>query len=327
MTLFIKNCFLFLSATTGLCLLLVYTSHLGIRKVADFTLNKTDTQILIGHSHPECAFDDSLIPEFRNLAESGESPFYSYQKLKWILAQNPQIDTVLIEFSNNMISKRKDRWIWGPEKMDHFLPIYAPFMTGRDFVLLAKHNPDGFFRSLLISTRTNIQNLLLGRTDYTDSIGGYFALEIEKVQELVRELERKPKGEIDTKNYPLSQTSLEYVLKMVVLCQQYDLKVFLVRSPQHVLFDERVNEALFTQIRNKSFGNIPFIDFNNFPLADDEFGDLGHLNTRGAKKFSLWFRGLIQKDLLVKEDVHGLIQSEIQRVSSPQAGDALFLSQ
>ena len=65
-------------------------------------------------------------------------------------------------------------------------------------------------------------------------------------------------------------------------------------------------------IKNEKFENIEFLDFNDFPLKNNEFGDFGHLNYKGAEKFSLWFNGLLDKELLLKSNKNEFVLNEIK---------------
>ena len=141
MKLFLKKSLLFLLGLSFAYLTFFVSSHRYFRKHGDFRLSKDTTRIILGHSHPECAFNDALIPATRNLAQSGESSFFTYQKLRIVLEQNPQIDTVFLEYSNDMIPQNRDSWIWGNEKLNKNLPLYAPFMKWEDYRLILKKNP------------------------------------------------------------------------------------------------------------------------------------------------------------------------------------------
>jgi hypothetical protein len=50
-----------------------------------------------------------------------------------------------------------------------------------------------------------------------------------------------------------------------------------------------------------------FLDFADFPILNSEFGDLEHLNYRGAAKFSIWFNKLIESGLLQEPNKQLLI--------------------
>ena len=87
----------------------------------------------------------------------------------------------------------------------------------------------------------------------------------------------------------ISEVNIEYLHKMVSYCEKKNVKLYLFRSPMHPIMFNIVNEKLFQNIRKEQFGLLPFLDFHDFPLTNDEFGDFDHLNYKGAKKFSEFF--------------------------------------
>ena len=86
----------------------------------------------------------------------------------------------------------------------------------------------------------------------------------------------------------------------------------MVRSPQHKNIS-RSNEARLLRIKDEKFNNVEFLDFDKFPLQDDEYQDFGHLNYKGAKVFSQWFNELLKKGLLSKKNKSQFIASEIEK--------------
>lgn len=91
--------------------------------------------------------------------------------------------------------------------------------------------------------------------------------------------------------------------------------VFLIRSPQHPLYEYRNNEAEFSRIRERYFSDIKFLDFNNFPLKNDDFADFGHLNFKGALKFSAYINQRIMNGMLNTVNTASLSQLDNKTVS------------
>ena len=88
-------------------------SEIIIKNSANFKLKPQTKYLVLGHSHPECAFNDSLINNLKNLAQTGESYYYTYFKTIKVLEQNPSIEIVFVEFTNNQIYELMNNWIWG----------------------------------------------------------------------------------------------------------------------------------------------------------------------------------------------------------------------
>ncbi|NBV14651.1 MAG: hypothetical protein EBS07_11370, partial [Sphingobacteriia bacterium] len=122
MKLFITTTFVFLILLFGLLLILEISTQEIINAKIEVKIKSNPQILLVGHSHPECAFNDSLINNFKNLAESGESYFYTYFKLQEVLAQNPSINTVFIEYTNNQIIAEMNNWIWDDFHMSYRYP-------------------------------------------------------------------------------------------------------------------------------------------------------------------------------------------------------------
>lgn len=269
-----------------------------VNKFSKFSIKKNSNIALFGHSHSECAYNDTLISNLTNLSHSAESYFYTFQKVKKYMAQNPQITIVLIEFSNNQIDTKMDDWTWGYTYMSNMFPQYASFMSLADLELLAKHNSKYFMNCIGIAARTNLIKTLSFNYDYTGKIGGYFKIDSSKHLPAGNPVNENAKT-LPNKN-SISTTNLQYLRKIIDYCNNMHKRVFLIRSPQHPLYEYRNNEAEFSLIRTRYFDDVKFLDFNNFPIKNDEFADFGHLNFKGALKYSTYINQRI---------IHGMLNT------------------
>lgn len=285
-----------------------------VNKFSKFSVKKDNTIALFGHSHSECAYNDTLIPKLTNLSHSAESYFYTFQKVKKYLSQNPQITTVLIEFSNNQIDTKMDDWTWGYTYMSNMFPQYASFMSPADFELLAKHNSKYFMNCVGIAARTNFIKALSFNYDYTGKTGGYFKIEGSMLLPSNNPAVKNIKT--PSNKSAISTTNIQYLRKIINYCNSMHKSVFLIRSPQHPLYEYRNNEAEFSLIRERYFSDIKFLDFNNFPLKNDDFADFGHLNFKGALKFSAYINQRIINGMLNTVSTASLSQLDNKTVSS-----------
>lgn len=309
---FLKNTGLFIAVTASLLFLIVFVPNYIVDKKSRFSIQHNNKIVLFGHSHPECAFNDSLIPNFKNLSHSAEPYFYTYQKVKKIISQNPQIETVLIEFSNNQINEKMNDWTWGYKYMSSMFPQYSSFMDKSDIDLLIKNNPKDFMNCMSISTRKNLVRLLTWNYNFSDAIGGYLRVESHQSNASSGVLT----SETAVNNANLSTVNIDYLEKIIAYCHACHKKVYLVRSPQHKNYEYLKNEKDFMRIKKERFADIDFLDFNNFPLNDDDFLDYGHLNYKGAAKFSKWFNKMLNSGLLVNKNKQALIDHNISRAAS-----------
>lgn len=300
-----------------ICTLAAFASILIIlymvnRHGASFRIEDDKHVLIIGNSHPECAFNDKLIPGTANFSESGETYFYTYIKLKKLLDQNPQIDNILLEFSNVHIKKEMDKWIWGDMYLSYRFPKYASFMDSEALELLLKYNPKTVKESIPLLSRTNANMLLNYRLDYTKVMGGYLSIDKSTVDSLLANMPagNNPNGG-QMRRDSLSVENLIYLDKIIDYSEQKGVKVFLIRSPMHEEYPEYKNEQRFHDVRLSKYRNVEFLDFSRYPLANSEFTDLDHLNHKGATKFSTWFAKLMKDGLFDKTDKQAFIDEEI----------------
>ena len=250
-----------------------------------------------------------LLAVIMKLSKSGEGYFYTYQKVKEVLSEN-KTDAIFVEYSNNVLEDGMNEWIWGYEKMNAYFPWHSPFMDKTDILFLYHKNPKDFPKVVSTSTRSNFTRILSFDYSIVKRYGGY-----EKTMESNVVADGKDENATDRhpeKKQRLALEYLRYLKKIIDYCTDKNRKVYLVRSPQHKNIS-RSNEARLLRIKDEKFNNVEFLDFDKFPLQDDEYQDFGHLNYKGAKVFSQWFNELLKKGLLSKKNKSQFIASEIEK--------------
>lgn len=315
MSTFIKKIllFIFISAVS-ISSIFFFTLEI-VKENANFKIDNKNSTLIVGHSHAECAFNDTIVDNLTNLSASGESYFWTYPKIKQTISQNPNINTVFIEFSNNQIEKDRDEWIWGDVNLSARLFTYIPFLDFEDIKLLLAHNRSGFIQSTSKSFRRNFTKIFTNDYDFRGKVGGYLWLERNHTDSLIANLDTLNLRKVPTK---ISMKNIEYLEKTILFCEQNNIKVYLVRAPQHKFFIDRKNEKTFVKVRETYFNDIEFLDFNNFSLKNDEFGDFGHLNHKGAKIFSTYFNSLIHDGLLEQKDKKSFIANSMKKSTTTQ---------
>ena len=271
----------------------------------------------MGHSHPECAFNDSLILGLSNFGFSAESYYYTYLKTRKIIANNKQIKVVFIEFTNNQINEGMYYWTWGDMYLSKFFPSYLPLMDFSDLDFLWKKNWKGIItcppKLYMRNITYNILAALKLKNIETDNrFGGYTYLVRDKTDSLINISLDTIKEKSPSK---ISETNILYLSKTIEFCLSHNVKVYLIRSPQHPKYPEVRNEQQFKEILFSKFLKIEFLDFKDFPLQNYEFADLEHLNYKGARVFSIFFNNLLDLNLLNKNNKQDFIDNEISKIS------------
>jgi len=294
-----------LSAIIGGSLLFLNSQ---IAQNANFKLPNPHKIIILGHSHPECAYNDSLISNCRNLSESGEAYLYTAFKLEQVLAQNPSVETVWLEVSNNQMQASINNWITEEKYLSFRYNKYLPFFGWSEYALIAENNPSAFFNELAMAIKLNGKKWLKKDYDFSQSIGKFARLEVAKVDSFLNNPQMlKPLPDWDK----ISHFQLIYLQKMVKICQKYGKKLFFIRSPMHEKCPHWQSEKMFKDILAREFSDIEFLDFSGFGLKNEELADLEHLNAIGAARYSVWIDDLLEKGLLLDSDKQNFIQKQV----------------
>lgn len=282
---FILRVIFFSVVTVIITIIITIGLNALVQKDGFYKVNDEVKYIVVGDSHPECAFNDSLIDNIQNFAQSGESYFYTYAKTKAILEKNPSIKTVFIEFNNGQLIENMDPAIWDDKHIISKFPKYAVAFSISDYYVLAKNNFSGFLHSQALSITRNYNLLDIENRTMHHLHWGRFKRLTNNGQEKLSELDTL-KLNMDTSVVDHAITNLEYIQKLVNFCESQKVEVIFVRSPVHEKYRGRQNEVTFNYIRKKYFNKIPFWDYQDMKIEDHEFADVHHLNVLGAEKFS-----------------------------------------
>lgn len=274
-----------------ICLYLL--NSIFLRRTDGLVLKNAPSTLFIGHSHAECAFNDSIITQSKNLSLSAECYFYSYLKLKTVLRKN-HISTIFLELSNWQISASMDSTIWKDYYLSRSCKNYQALMGPDEVKLLLNKNPKKLFSVQPVVLKRQLQALISPRSEFYDIMewGGYLGIS-KSVTDSILDSYKKPGAVKKYISNRLSTVNLGYLDKILALCREKNVKVYLVRVPMHDESAELVNENEFQALVKSRYKDYPFIDLRRFPVSNDEFADLEHLNVKGSKKFSEYFQNAI----------------------------------
>ncbi|GAA5219828.1 hypothetical protein [Membranihabitans marinus] len=297
--------------------LFVISLHCLRHEQLNYKLDKEKEYLIMGHSHPEQAFDDGIILKCKNLAKSAENYFFTYQKIKEI-SGNHHIKAIFIEYSNNVLTSGVDQWLSNFDRVNKASQVHSPFMSLEDIIYLYRRFPKEFIQLVSTSTRVNLIDLILQRNSFKSNYGGFTPNTVSNIDSLLTEqkqgVQRKEEELLDPNE------SILYLIKILDYCSEIGIKTFLIRSPQHLKFS-RSNEEQLRGILKNELKNVAFLDFDRFPLLDEEYADFGHLNQKGAVVFSTWFNTLLENGLLQKDNKAEMVKVEIEKFRKKREGE------
>ena len=301
---FIIRLSVFSLCMVGLLMILIATSSWLSIKNNDFKIKKNTKYIILGHSHAECAYNDSLILNFENFSQSGESYFYTLPKIKEIITKNPQIKTIFLELTNNQLTKNVEEWITGKKYLGYYYAMYFPYISIKNHLFLVKNTPLESVRNLPIVCKDLLKKSASTHS-YPYEYGGFKAVQGNLDSYKTNKIQHKNEDFVEIEN-GVSEIQLRYLQEIISFLEEKKVDLILIRTPQHKSYQGFANEKDFNNVLKNELAHVKFLDLVNFPLSDNDFRDPEHLNGQGAKKLSKWFNLFLKEDitLLFKNQKH-----------------------
>lgn len=252
-----------------------------------YKLPTTKTTLLIGDSHTADGINDSNISYLANLSYPADAYIHSYRKLDKILGVNPQINTVIIGLGSHNIQKfMENEFIYKNGYTQEKIRNYFQIMKVEDFTFLLRKTPDQVIKGFVSipKIKSTVTNKILfsstPATIYDLNIGKYnYLKDVIDIKRNKDGIQNRINNKIDL--MASSQWQIDYLQKMVQLCQQKNLRILFIRMPEHTMY-RKPNEKIFQSFLTTNYPKIPFIDLRDLQLPDSCYLDMDHLNYNGA---------------------------------------------
>ena len=275
--------FLFQIAKFSLSIILLLGAILIINRILlshsnIFVLDKNTHSLILGDSRTKYDLNDKIIENTCNLSNDADSYFYSYLKLKELVKNNPQVNTLILSFSQHNIEKMIEaRWLLNDIHINQRLKIYYSLLDAEDFLFLLKQKPKeliaNLFPQILYPTK-----LLKGRPIY----GGYSDMDHNNLNDAIDMYLKESAGREEI--FTEASNEIKYLKKIRDYCNSHKIKLILINTPIHKTLNSK-QENLYVCYKSY-FANISFLDFSQFELPDSCFSDLVHLSPAGSNYFS-----------------------------------------
>ena len=254
---------------------------------SSFKIEDNKNILILGDSYTEHSIDDRIFFRSKNVSAGATSYPFLYLIAKRTLKDNPQIDTLLLSFHSGAVSARIDStWIAGTI-FDVKVRTYICFADMK--TIIQTKNTDIYLNALKSPKMNSIRLGTLLKKDinaFDLEIGSYVPLDsyfLEKdilLQEKEETQTLKGFNGIDT-----TTIQYKYLKKIEQLCSDRDVKLILINTPTYQ--PEKYHQhSTFDSLRKVYLPDIPFLDFASFLIPDSCFGDIVHLNYKGAEIFS-----------------------------------------
>ncbi|MDR0422404.1 MAG: hypothetical protein LBH72_05265 [Proteiniphilum sp.] len=274
----------------------------SIQSKASFKLSEGKHILILGDSHTRFAIDDNIFSRAENVSIGAEAYLYSYCKLKKFLEENEQMDTVILSFWGRNVRAGIDQWLFSESNMAERIPRYLPFMEKEEMAVFSEEKV-AFVHAALHPEYMFLINMLRGKplSCKALNIGAYRELHRDKLQE---DIERRRGGnepeagsrEEDGDSINLAVYQKAYLLKIVELCKSRDVELILLNTPTYK--PEKYGDNEFANDFHGAYmPDVKYMDYSAYPLPDSCYGDISHLNYRGARIFSQHLRERFSADM------------------------------
>lgn len=267
-------------------------------------LPESERIVFLGNSRIEYAINDTILKNSFNFGRSAEPMECIYSKTILLQQYNPHLDTIIIEFDNYLLCYGSNKGIhpklYSPYFFDTYTltDLFQMTITG-SFEFIASHLYHPFqylkltdFIPSYIGYDCNVHDL--------NALGGFNYSNRDKL-ELDINIQKKSKKEKNDNNTIHCDSMMCYFLDETIrFCKENDITVIFLSTPIHHKFSD---SNYYKQFHNAHYSDIPFYDFQDMALPDSCFGDMVHLNHKGAAVFSEYLeRNVFHKNNYPKAD-------------------------
>lgn len=274
---------------------------LYLYKLNSLKLDKNINTVVLGDSQSQTAFNDSLTANAVNYSHNSEHFFLTYNVLKLIVKNNPQIRTLILGCSFHSISAFNERYLFGERnKPDNFSKLFYPryfsMLDNESKLFLIERNLPGVIKSFRGIALDMITSFTENYSKYQDYpfVGRYYPGRVRTFNDsLIKEsvVWHFYSDSTETQLEEFSSLQSEYLEKIISFCKEHDIKVILLNTPVHELYYKQIPEKYMSHYYSymkelEKNDNVTLYDYYNYKLPDEYFGDGNHLNRTGASVFT-----------------------------------------
>lgn len=288
-------------AVTVIACLYVLTTALYLYRLNTIKLSDNINTLVLGDSQTQTAVNDSIFPNSVNYSHNSEHYLITYNVLKLVVSNNPQIKNVVLGCSFHNISSFYDRCLFnegnkaeGISKM--LCSRYFSMLDNSNKLMLIENNVPVVLKTLRPGVLDMIESLVYNYSNYQDYrfIGRYYP-GIKRVfnDSVVKEtiLWHFYSDSTGTEMENFSELQSEYLEDILSFCKERNIKVYLLNTPVHQDYFKLIPQKFISRYYSymkelKESYNVTLLDYPEYKFPDDYFGDGNHLNRLGATEFT-----------------------------------------
>lgn len=277
---FIFNISKFFSICIFLGFLIIIFSFFisSTKNIFDVNFIEKDKNIFIlGDSNTECAINDSIFKNSKNLSSSGEPYFDTYSKIQKLLLEEVKIDYIFLSYTPHNLYEN-------PFANTRRNYKYISFSTFKRLFFYKENKLE--FLNGVVKDKLKV-HFKIG--------GGFLKLERDNLKNHKfsllenKELEYFPNQILSVdSNHRVTQIQKYFLDKIINICSEEQIHLILINTPKinELLDDSRYCVSQFNDFHKNNYNKIHYIDHSKLELNEKYFGDFIHLNSDGANFYS-----------------------------------------
>lgn len=233
------------------------------------------TTLILGNSRVQYGFDDSFMPGAWNSAVNADNYNVIFWRLKMLHQRNPQLQRVMV------ICDQTQVYNYFKNIPDKVHPYYWDVMQFEDWCGLVAHDNGILLNPLHYLKILYPLKSLISPIAYQElGIGGYTRLERDKLSEdqALNEADAPRKATPQIHAYNVS-----YLRKIYDYCLGQHLELIFFNMPSYPTQAVIEGNKYLHQFVEENYPDVPFYDYELMQLPDSCYGDVSHLNYRGAR--------------------------------------------
>lgn len=260
---------------------------LYIVQLGKIRIDKKTHILVCGDSHTQCALNDSILKHSLNVSNSGEVYINTYNKIKILKNDNPQIDTIILAYGFHSLSGGTDNFLTKEIWTRTGFPTYVPILDNSSLLDVLSQNTVG----VLKASPNIFQEMLNSMLDSKYSFMGYYnntghSVLNEHEMEVTLNRHYYKEKNVEQGFSPLAE---KYLRAIVQYCNDKHVKLILLNTPITEEYYNRIPDKFvkhYYAIANELKQNATLIDMHSFKLENKMFGDADHVNEYGATVFT-----------------------------------------
>lgn len=289
--LFLLIIVLFIFIINNIYIKLVINDKIILRQDNLFEEYKYDINLIfMGDSHGNCAVNPSYIENSYNFSAIGESYEQTYFKLRKIINEMPELDTVVVPIDlHSFFDYRKnpyvDAWYW------------KKYLSYEELSILTEKNILNLLINInfpFIGNGIDMKRAIISKNNRLSELKfGYSASDYVITKDaIIKEAEDRVDSQFVTNKIDLEL--FNFFIEVVKLVIEKDKKIILIKYPVTKSYIEAVKQkginvydyyAIIEKEISK-YENLYILDYQNIFSDLNYFTDSDHLNSAGAESFS-----------------------------------------